>query len=159
MRHRRAGWKLNRTPAHRRALFRNLVTALLEHEQIRTTVPKAKAIRRLADRMITLGKRGSLHARRQALAFVHKESVVRKLFTEVAPRFANRAGGYTRVVRLGPRRGDAAQLAIIELTERAGAQAAAGEKAGGRARRRGGRQPEPAREGATTGRRRKQAAG
>ena len=122
MRHGRAGWKLNRTPAHRRALFRNLVTALLEHERIRTTEAKAKAVRRLADRMVTLGKRGSLHARRQALAFVSKPSVVRKLFEDLAPRFANRPGGYTRVVRLAVRRGDAARLAIIELTERTGAE-------------------------------------
>jgi large subunit ribosomal protein L17 len=130
MRHGRAGWKLNRTPGHRRALFRNLVTALLEHERIRTTETKAKAIRRLADRMVTLGKRGSLHARRQALAFVSKPKVVRKLFEELAPRFANRPGGYTRVVRLAARRGDAARLAIIELTERTEAKGgtAAGEK-------------------------------
>jgi large subunit ribosomal protein L17 len=126
MRHGRAGWKLNRTPAHRRALFRNLVTALLEHERIRTTETKAKAVRRLVDRMVTLGKRGSLHARRQALAFVSRPSVVHKLFSELAPRFANRAGGYTRVVRLAVRRGDAARLAIIELTERTKAQS--GEK-------------------------------
>jgi large subunit ribosomal protein L17 len=119
MRHRRAGRKLGRTPAHRRALFRNLVTALLEHEQIRTTEPKAKEIRRLADRMITLGKRGTLHARRRALAFVRKRSVVKKLFDEVAPRFASRAGGYTRVIGLGPRRGDAAPLSLVELVARA----------------------------------------
>ena len=142
MRHGRAGWKLNRTPAHRRALFRNLVTALLEHERIRTTETKAKAVRRLADRMVTLGKRGSLHARRQALAFVSKPSVVRKLFEDLAPRFANRPGGYTRVVRLAMRRGDAARLAIIELTERTGAEsgAAAGEKGPSKkAGRQGGR--------------------
>jgi large subunit ribosomal protein L17 len=142
MRHGRAGWKLNRSPAHRRALFRNLVTALLEHERIRTTETKAKAIRRLADRMVTLGKRGSLHARRQALAFVSKPTVVRKLFDELAPRFANRPGGYTRVVRLAVRRGDAARLAIIELTERTqpAAGATAGEKGAARKPgRRGGR--------------------
>ena len=124
MRHRRAGRKLNRTPAHRRALFRNLVTALFEHERIRTTEPKAKEVRRLADRMITLAKRGNLHARRQALAFVCKPRVVRKLFEEVAPRFANRPGGYTRVVALGLRRGDSARLSIVELVERAGASEA-----------------------------------
>lgn len=134
MRHRRAGRKLNRTPAHRRALFRNLVTALLEHESIRTTSPKAKEMRRLADRMITLGKRGGLHARRRALAFIQKPSVVRKLFDEVAPRFANRPGGYTRVISLGPRRGDAAPESIIELTERAGQEVPAekGTKPGAR---------------------------
>ena len=139
MRHRRAGRKLSRSPAHRRALFRNLVTALLEHERIRTTEPKAKEVRRIADRMITLGKQGTLHARRRAAAFVQKRSVVRKLFEEVAPRFANRPGGYTRVVNLGPRRGDAAVLSIIELTERAdgegGKRAARGEGRGRRPRK------------------------
>jgi large subunit ribosomal protein L17 len=136
MRHRRAGRKLNRTPAHRRALFRNLVTALLEHERIRTTDPKAKEVRRLADRVITLGKRGSLHARRQALAFVCKPGVVRKLFDDVAPRFANRAGGYTRVVKLGPRLGDAAPLSLVELTEAKGGPATpAPEPKGGKPRR------------------------
>ncbi len=131
MRHRRAGRKLSRTPAHRRALFRNLVTALLEHERIRTTEPKAKEVRRLTDRMITLGKRGNLHARRRALAFVRKRSVVRKLFDDVAPRFAGRAGGYTRVVACGPRRGDTAPLSIVELVERAGAAPETTAAAGG----------------------------
>jgi large subunit ribosomal protein L17 len=102
-------------------LFRNLVTALLEHEQIRTTDPKAKEVRRLTDRVITLGKRGSLHARRRAAAFVQKSSVVKKLFEDVAPRFANRAGGYTRVIKVGPRVGDAALESIVELTERGAA--------------------------------------
>jgi large subunit ribosomal protein L17 len=139
MRHRRAGRKLNRTPAHRRALFRNLVTALLEHERIRTTGPKAKEVRRLTDRMITLGKRGTLHARRRALAFMRKRSVVRKLFEEVAPRFAGRAGGYTRVVALGLRNGDAAPLSIVELVERGG----------------GAPEPTPAAGGATRGPRRR----
>jgi large subunit ribosomal protein L17 len=131
MRHLRAGRKLNRTGAHRRALFRNLVTALLEHERIRTTDPKAKEVRRLTDRIITLGKRGSLHARRRALAYVRKESVVRKLFDEVAPRFAKRPGGYTRVIKLGPRLGDAAPQSIVELTERAGAEGPAQKVKGG----------------------------
>ena len=134
MRHRRAGRKLSRTGAHRRALFRNLVTALLEHERIRTTDPKAKEVRRLTDRVITLGKRGSLHARRRALAFVRKQSVVRKLFDEVAPRYVNRRGGYTRVIKLGPRLGDAATQSIVELTERAGGGEPA-QKAKGGARR------------------------
>jgi len=161
MRHGRAGWKLNRTPAHRRALFRNLVTALLEHERIRTTEAKAKAMRRLVDRMVTLGKRGSLHARRQALAFVSKPSVVRKLFDELAPRFANRPGGYTRVVRLAVRRGDAARLAIIELTERTRPEggADAGEKGSPKkTERRGGRSTQRGRDqasGAARPRRRK----
>jgi large subunit ribosomal protein L17 len=109
-------------------LFRNLVTALLEHEQIRTTDPKAKEVRRLTDRVITLGKRGSLHARRRAAAFVQKSSVVKKLFDEVAPRFANRAGGYTRVIKVGSRVGDAAQESIVELTERGAAAEPQGER-------------------------------
>jgi large subunit ribosomal protein L17 len=137
MRHRVAGRKLNRTPAHRRALFRNLVTALLEHEHIRTTDPKAKEVRRLADRVITLGKQGNLHARRRAAAFVQKSSVVKKLFEEVAPRFANRAGGYTRVIKVGPRLGDAADESIVELTERAPVEAATDEPKGA-ARKRAG---------------------
>jgi large subunit ribosomal protein L17 len=109
-------------------LFRNLVTALLEHEQIRTTDPKAKEVRRLTDRVITLGKRGSLHARRRAAAFVQKSSVVKKLFEDVAPRFANRAGGYTRVIKVGPRVGDAALESIVELTERGAAAEPQGER-------------------------------
>src|SRR5437762_526680 len=103
MRHRVAGVKLSRTAAHRRALFRNLVTALLEHEAIRTTDAKAKEIRRWADRMITLGKQGTLHARRRAAAVLRRASVVKKLFDDLAPRYAERNGGYTRVVKLGHR--------------------------------------------------------
>ncbi len=118
MRHLKAGRKLNRTSAHRKALFRNMVTSLLEHEQIRTTDAKAKDLRHWAERMITLGKRGTLHARRQALAFIRSKTVVKKLFDEVAPRFRDRPGGYTRVIKLGHRRGDAAPLSIIELTDR-----------------------------------------
>ena len=140
MRHRRAGRKLNRTGAHRRALFRNLVTAVLEYERVQTTDPKAKEIRRLTDRMITLGKRGSLHARRRALAFICKESVVRKLFEDVAPRFMNRPGGYTRVIKLGPRLGDAAPQSIVELTEREGEKERAQKAKGGA---RGPRRPKP----------------
>jgi len=117
MRHRKAGKKLNRTREHRRALFRNLVTALLEKERIETTLAKAKAIRPLAEKMITLGKRGDLHARRQALAFIQKKAVVKKLFDEIAPRYQNRPGGYTRIIRTGTRRGDCAEMAIIELVE------------------------------------------
>jgi len=122
MRHRVAGVKLSRTTAHRRALFRNLVTALLEHEIIRTTDAKAKETRRWADRMITLGKQGTLHARRRAASVIRRRSVLKKLFDEIAPRFDGRAGGYTRVVKLGVRRGDAAALSIVELVERAGAK-------------------------------------
>src|SRR5205809_1275254 len=103
MRHRVAGVKLSRTTAHRRALFRNLVTALLEHEIIRTTDAKAKETRRWADRMITLGKQGTLHARRRAATVLRRASIVKKLFDEIAPRYAERNGGYTRVVKLGHR--------------------------------------------------------
>src|SRR5512132_3491697 len=103
MRHRVAGVKLGRTTAHRRALFRNLVTALLRHEVIRTTDAKAKELRRWADRMITLGKQKSLHARRRAATLVSQRSVLKKLFEEIAPRYENRHGGYTRVVKLGTR--------------------------------------------------------
>jgi large subunit ribosomal protein L17 len=108
----------------------------LEHERIRTTDPKAKEVRRLTDRIITLGKRGSLHARRRALAYVRKESVVRKLFDEVAPRFANRPGGYTRVIKLGPRLGDAAPQSIVELTEHAESEGPAQKVKGGARRSR-----------------------
>jgi len=122
MRHRVAGVKLGRSPAHRRALFRNLVTALLEHEVVRTTDAKAKELRRWGDRMITLGKQGTLHARRRAASIIQRRSVLKKLFDEIAPRFDGRAGGYTRVVKLGVRRGDAAALSIVELVEQAGAK-------------------------------------
>ncbi len=135
MRHLKAGRKLNRTGAHRKALFRNLVTSLLEHEQVRTTDAKAKELRRIADRMVTLGKRGSLHARRQALAFIRKRSVVTKLFDEVAARFRERPGGYTRVVKIGPRHGDAAAMSIIELTDHGEAAKAEAEKKRERRRR------------------------
>jgi large subunit ribosomal protein L17 len=119
MRHLKAGRKLNRTSAHRRALFRNLVTELLARERIHTTDAKAKEIRRLAERMITLGKRGTLAARRRALAFIRKRAVVKRLFDEIAPRFKDRPGGYTRTIKIGVRRGDAAALSVIELTTRA----------------------------------------
>lgn len=118
MRHLKAGRKLNRTSEHRRALFRNLVTSLLQHERVQTTDAKAKEIRRWVDRMVTLGKRGTLHARRQALAFVRSRDVVKKLFDEIGPRFRDRPGGYTRITKVGVRLGDAAPLSVIELTER-----------------------------------------
>src|SRR5262245_8717515 len=121
MRHRVAGVKLNRSPAHRRALFRNLVTALIEREAIRTTDAKAKELRRWADRVITLGKRGTLAARRRAARIIGRRSVLRKLFDEVAPRYTDRQGGYTRVVKLGVRAGDAAPVSMVELVERQGA--------------------------------------
>jgi large subunit ribosomal protein L17 len=115
MRHRVAGRKLGRKTAHRRAMFRNMVTSFLDKERIRTTLPKAKELRPIAERMITLGKRESLHARRQALAFIKDTAVVTKLFEILAPRFAQRNGGYTRIIRLGFRQGDGASMAILEL--------------------------------------------
>lgn len=115
MRHGWGGRKLGRTSSHRRALLRNLVTEFLDKERLITTVPKAKELRPFAEKMITLGKRSSLHARRQALAVVRSKSVVAKLFDSLAPRFADRNGGYTRIIRLGPRKGDGAELAVIEL--------------------------------------------
>ncbi len=118
MRHLKSGRKLSRDGAHRKALLRNLVTSLLEHEHITTTDAKAKELRRVADRMITLGKRGTLDARRRAAAYVRKRSVVQKLFNEVAARFQDRPGGYTRIVKVGVRHGDAAPLSVIELTDR-----------------------------------------
>ena len=120
MRHRVAGKKLGRSPAHRRALLRNLVTELLEHEAVRTTDAKAKELKRWGDRMITLGKDGTLHARRRAAALVRRNSVVRKLFAELAPRYTSRAGGYVRVVKLGVRPGDAALMSLVELVDRPG---------------------------------------
>ena len=118
MRHRKAGRALSRSRSHRAALVRNQVTDLLRHEAIVTTEAKAKSIRPVAERMITLGKRGTLHARRQAAAVINDKKIVRRLFDEVAPRFQDRPGGYTRIVKLGPRRGDGAAMAHIELVER-----------------------------------------
>ena len=115
MRHRKAGRKLNRTAAHRKAMLRNMVTSLLEHERIVTTVPKAKEARRVAEKMITLGKRGDLNARRQALAYIQSKETVAKLFDELSSQYADRQGGYTRIVRTGNRYGDAAPMAIVEL--------------------------------------------
>ena len=128
MRHRVAGVKLNRSPAHRRALFRNLVTALLHHEAVRTTDAKAKELKRWGDRLITLGKQGTLHARRRAASLLHGRSVVKKLFDELAPRYQARQGGYTRVVKLGVRAGDAAPVSIVELVDRAGSEPETGKK-------------------------------
>ena len=115
MRHRKAGLKLNRTPSHRNAMFRNMVTSLLKHERIRTTGAKAKEIRRWADHLITLAKRGDLHARRQALAIVREKEVVHKLFEQADERFGAVSGGYTRVIKLGKRPGDAAPMSLVEL--------------------------------------------
>lgn len=118
MRHRRAGYKLGRRTAHRWALFRNLLVALFRHERITTTEAKAKAVRVLADQMITLAKRESLHARRQVLSMVPDTAVVARLFDTIAARVADRTGGYTRIIRNGVRRGDAAPLVFLELVDR-----------------------------------------
>jgi len=119
MRHRVNGRKFDRPGDERRALLRGLVGDLLRHERIQTTEAKAKEIRPIAEKMITLGKDGTLHARRQALAYVNNKDVVAKLFGEIGPRFAARQGGYTRIIKLGPRLGDGARMAQIELVERA----------------------------------------
>ena len=117
MRHPRSGKKLGRDSAHRKALYSNLAGALIQHGRIETTEAKAKAVKPFAEKMITLGRRGDLHARRQALAALRSNNVVHQLFAEVAPRFADRPGGYTRVVKLGPRPGDAAPMAYLELVD------------------------------------------
>ena len=115
MRHQVGVAKLGKTPAHRRAMLRNMVTSLFLHERIVTTAPKAKEARRWAERMITFGKAGDLHARRQAARFVNDETVLKKLFDEIAPAFKERNGGYTRVLKMGPRKGDVAERAVLEL--------------------------------------------
>ena len=115
MRHARTGKKLGRDSAHRKALYSNLAGALIEHGRIKTTVTKAKAVKPIAEKMITLGRRGDLHARRQATAFLRSRDVVHKLFDEVAPLFKDRPGGYTRIVKIGTRPGDSAELAYLEL--------------------------------------------
>jgi large subunit ribosomal protein L17 len=115
MRHRKAGKRLGRTTSHRLAMVRNMVTSLLEHERIVTTTPKAKEVRRVAEKMITLGKRGDLHARRQALSFIQDKAVVAKLFSTLRDEYMERQGGYTRIIRTGNRLGDAAPMAILEL--------------------------------------------
>ena len=118
MRHGVAGRKLGVTSTHRQAMFRNMATSLLKHEQITTTLPKAKELRPYVERIITLAKRGGLHARRQAYAVIMDERVVDKLFTTIAERYRTRAGGYTRVLKAGFRYGDMAPMAVIELMER-----------------------------------------
>ncbi len=117
MRHRARSRKLGRTSAHRKAMYRNMVTSLLDHERIQTTDAKAKEVRRVAERMITLGKRGTLHARRQALRVIRSRNVTAKVFDELADRFRERPGGYTRVLKLGIRRGDAAPVSVVELVK------------------------------------------
>ncbi|HTZ77093.1 MAG TPA: 50S ribosomal protein L17 [Stellaceae bacterium] len=118
MRHRLSGRKLGRKSAHRKAMFDNLAHALLKHEQIKTTLPKAKDLRRVVEKLITLGKRGNLHARRQAIATLQDPKLVEKLFSTLAERYKGRPGGYTRVLKAGFRQGDAAAMALIELVDR-----------------------------------------
>lgn len=129
MRHRLSGRKLNRTSTHRLAMFANMAVSLIRHEQIITTLPKAKDLRRVAEGMITLGKRGDLHARRQAIAFLRDEGMVGKLFGPLADRYRSRNGGYTRVLKAGFRYGDNAPLAVIELVDRDPAAKGADDKA------------------------------
>jgi large subunit ribosomal protein L17 len=117
MRHLNQGRKLNRTSAHRKSLFRNLVLALVKHQRIKTTDAKAKELRRYVDRMVTLGKRGDLAARRLAFSFMQSRDAVKRVFDEIAPRFKERNGGYTRVVKFGFRRGDAAPMSIVEFSD------------------------------------------
>jgi len=146
MRHRKAGRKLGRTSSHLKATLRNLVTSLLEHEKIETTDAKAKELRKIADKMITLGKRGDLHARRQALSVIMTKKVVKKLFEEIAPRFQNRQGGYTRIMKVGRRLGDNAPLSIIELVGEGKAKKEKKKKAAGKKEkpeRKKGPKPQP----------------
>lgn len=117
MRHGKAGRRLGRKTSHREAMFRNMVTSFFQHEKITTTDAKAKEIRSIAEKMITLGKKGDLHSTRLAASYIREKSVVTKLFTTIAPRYAERAGGYTRIIKLGIRQGDTAPLSIIELVE------------------------------------------
>src|SRR5262249_47238754 len=117
VRHHRAGKKLGRDSAHRKALYSNLAGALIEHGRVKTTVAKAKAVRPIAEQMITLGRRGDLHARRQALAYLRSQGGVHKLFSAVGPRFAARPGGDSRIVKIGPRQGDSAEMAYLELVD------------------------------------------
>ncbi|WP_306120255.1 MULTISPECIES: 50S ribosomal protein L17 [unclassified Roseitalea] len=118
MRHRKQGRKLNRTSSHRKAMFANMAASLIEHEQIVTTLPKAKELRPIVEKLVTLGKRGDLHARRQVIAQIQDEAQTRKLFDTLATRYADRNGGYTRIMRAGFRHGDSAPMAVIEFVER-----------------------------------------
>jgi large subunit ribosomal protein L17 len=117
VRHASSGKKLGRDSAHRKALYSNLAGALIEHGRIKTTITKAKAVKPIAEQMITLGRRGDLHARRQAVAFLRSKDVVHKLFAEIGPRFADRPGGYSRITKIGPRAGDAAEMVYLELLD------------------------------------------
>ncbi len=118
MRHRKSGRKLNRSSAHRKAMFANMAASLIKHEQIQTTLPKAKELRPIVEKLITLGKRGDLHARRQAFAQLNEKSAVDKVFSTLSERYAERNGGYTRVLKAGFRAGDAAPMGVIELVDR-----------------------------------------
>lgn len=118
MRHGKSGRKLNRTSSHRQAMFSNMASALIKHEQIKTTLPKAKELRPVVEKLITLGKRGGIHARRQVFAFLRDDSTTAKLFETLGQRYSERPGGYTRVLKAGFRYGDAAPMAIIELVDR-----------------------------------------
>ncbi|MXY48362.1 MAG: 50S ribosomal protein L17 [Gemmatimonadetes bacterium] len=120
MRHRKQGRGLSRSPSHRKAMLSNLAASVLDTERVQTTTAKAKEVRRLVERLITFGKRRDLHARRQVLRVIHNESVVAKLFGPLADRYADRPGGYTRIVRIGHRQGDAADMSILELIDREG---------------------------------------
>jgi large subunit ribosomal protein L17 len=117
MRHRKSGRKLGRNAAQRKALYANLTSALIEHGRIKTTEAKAKEVRPIVEEMITLGKRGDVHAHRQAVAFLRSKEVAHQLFADVAPRFSERPGGYTRIVKIGPRQGDAARMVYLELVD------------------------------------------
>ena len=125
MRHQNKTVKLGRSQAHRDALLSNQVCSLIIHQRIRTTLAKAKAARPLAEKMVTLGKKGTLHARRTAAAYLHQPAAVKKLFDEIAPRSATRAGGYTRIIKLGPRKSDSAPMAVLEWVDTAPVEAAA----------------------------------
>ena len=118
MRHAKSGRKFSRTASHRKAMFANMAVALIKHEQIKTTLPKAKDLRRIVDRLVTLGKRGDLHARRQAISSLRDNGIATKLFGELAERYKDRPGGYTRVIKAGFRYGDMAPMAVIELVDR-----------------------------------------
>jgi large subunit ribosomal protein L17 len=137
MRHARAGKKLGRDSAHRKALYANLACSLIEHGRIKTTIAKAKAVKPFTEQMITLGRRGDLHARRLAIAELRREDVVKHLFDEIAPRFADRPGGYTRIVKLGARYGDAAEMVYLELVDYEPAGRAPAAPAAAAPRRRG----------------------
>ncbi len=118
MRHGNSGRKLNRTASHRKALFANMAASLIEHEQIVTTLPKAKELRPIVEKLVTLGKRGNLHARRQAISQIRNETMAKRLFDEIAPRYADRNGGYLRIMKAGYRFGDNAPMAVIEFVDR-----------------------------------------